>query len=492
MASTGEFGLRSGNRRTDYQGISDCAHFWWAQLLNWLRNDRPILDHINPFRRNQRQAEKKPAPNREGTRPLMPSASELNRLTSDPGLAAPSAALHGTPFYFVSEQRLLDNIAHLREGVRAHYPDTVVSYSVKSNNLAAFVRACITNGVPVEVVSRAEYDYVAALGADLTTTIYNGPAKSAADMVFAIERGSFVNVDSLEELRQLAALGVSAPVGVRVPATLASGKGSRFGIDLSHAETLAEARELVAQLTVTGLHIHHSSHRDAESYGHRLQQLLDAADLLGITDLRTLDLGGGFSSPLPPELRDVITYETASYDEYGETLGRRAAELLGTDGPQLVLEPGIGVLANCATYVTRVTSIKHNGGRTFAVVDGSIFEVNPMRSSVNPPMHRLPGSGSDNGSGNGNGGAGPAQVVGATCMEIDVLGELPETPAVGDLLSIENVGSYTISLAPDFIIPRSPVVSADTGELVRPRSSISAVGVGPQAPGVAADRPSTL
>ena len=36
---------------------------------------------------------------------------------------------------------------------------------------------------------------------------------------------------------------------------------------------------------------------------------------------------------------------------------------------------------------------------------------------------------------------------------IDVLGELPECPAVGDLLSIENVGSYTTSLAPDFIIP---------------------------------------
>ena len=150
-----------------------------------------------------------------------------------------------------------------------------------------------------------------------------------------------------------------------------------------------------------------------------------------------------------------------------------------------MLEPGIGVLANCATYVTRVTSIKHNGGRTFAVVDGSIFEVNPMRSSVNPPMHRLMLD-------DGNRPPGPAQVVGATCMEIDVLGELTETPEVGDLLSIENIGSYTISLAPDFIIPRSPVVSADTRELVRPRSSISAVGVGPQAAGVAADRPSTL
>ncbi len=405
----------------------------------------------------------------------MPHASELNRLTSDPALAARTAAQHGTPFYFVSEQRLLDNIAHLRDGVRAHYPNTVVSYSVKSNNLAAFVRACITGGVPVEVVSRAEYDYVAELGADLTTTIYNGPAKAAADMVFAIEHGSFVNVDSLDELRELASLGVTAPIGIRIPATLASGKGSRFGIDISDAETLAEARELIVQLTVTGLHIHHSSHRDAESYGHRLQQLLDAAETLGISDLRTLDLGGGFSSPLPPELRDVITYKTASYDEYGDVLGRRALELLGTDGPQLVLEPGIGVLANCATYVTQVRSVKRNGGLIFAVVDGSIFEVNPMRSSVNPPMHRLSGLGSAQ-----SGWSGPAHVVGATCMEIDVLGELPECPAVGDLLSIENVGSYTTSLAPDFIIPRSPVISADTGDVVRPRSSISAVGVGPQ------------
>ena len=168
--------------------------------------------------------------------------------------------------------------------------------------------------------------------------------------------------------------------------------------------------------------------------------------------------------------------------------GRRALELLGTDGPQLVLEPGIGVLANCATYVTKVRSVKRNGGLTFAVVDGSIFEVNPMRSSINPPMHRLSGL-----SGLGSAESdlsGPAQVVGATCMEIDVLGELPECPAVGDLLSIENVGSYTTSLAPDFIIPRSPVISADTGDVVRPRSSISAVGVGPQPTDASADRTS--
>ncbi|MEZ5341257.1 MAG: hypothetical protein R2706_07380 [Acidimicrobiales bacterium] len=391
------------------------------------------------------------------------------RLTTDPGFASSVSQTVGTPFYLVSENRLIRNIRHLQDGIRAQYPNTHVSYSVKSNNLGAFVRACIDNGVPVEVVSRAEYDYVTRLGADLKTTIYNGPAKTAEDMTFALSQGSFVNVDSLAELRALAEAETPEPIGIRVPATLASGAVSRFGIDLADPDTLAEARALTAHLNVTGLHVHHSSHRHAESYGDRIEQLLDAADVLGLDHIDTLDIGGGFSSPMPPEIASQLAYKTATFDEYGDVLGARAAELLGPDGPRLVLEPGIGVLANCATYVTRIGAIKRNGGRNYAVVDGSIFEVNPLRSSIGPPIVHLALP-----------TAGPAtQIVGATCMEIDVLGDFPYEPTIGDLLSIENVGSYTTSLAPDFIIPRSPVVSADTGDTLRLRSTIDAVGLGP-------------
>lgn len=380
------------------------------------------------------------------------------------------AEQHGTPFYLISQQRLLDNIHHLQGAVRSGYPATDVTYSVKSNNLGAFVSACIDDGIRVEVVSRAEYDYVASLGADLATTIYNGPAKTANDMQFAIENGSFLNVDSLDELRLIADLGIKAAIGIRVPAVLASGAVSRFGIDLADDATLAETRELVKQLNVTGLHIHHSSHRHAASYGERLEQLLATAEMLDITTLDVVDVGGGFSSPIPPEIASQLPYKTASFDEYGDVLGARAAELLGTHGPRLVLEPGIGVLANCATYVTRVESIKHNGGYNYAVVDGSIFEVNPLRSNIGPPIVCL----GDSTSGE------PAQIVGATCMEIDIIGDLQHTPEIGDLISVENVGSYTTSLAPDFIIPRSPVISADTGDVVRLRSSIQVVGLGPR------------
>ncbi len=391
------------------------------------------------------------------------------RLTTDSELAVRITEQHGTPFYLISQQRLLGNIHHLQGAVRRGYPATDVTYSVKSNNLGAFVSACIDDGIRVEVVSRAEYDYVVSLGADPATTIYNGPAKTANDMQYAIENGSFVNVDSLDELRILADLGIKAAIGIRVPAVLASGAVSRFGIDLADDAALAETRELVKQLNVTGLHIHHSSHRHADSYGERLEQLLATAEMLDIATLDVVDVGGGFSSPIPPEIATQLPYKTASFDEYGDVLGARAAELLGTDGPRLVLEPGIGVLANCATYVTRVESIKHNGGQNYAVVDGSIFEVNPLRSHIGPPIVYL----GDNTSGE------PAQIVGATCMEIDVIGDLPHSPLIGDLISVENVGSYTTSLAPDFIIPRSPVFSADTGDLLRSRSSIHSVGLGP-------------
>ncbi len=56
-------------------------------------------------------------------------------------------------------------------------------------------------------------------------------------------------------------------------------------------------------------------------------------------------------------------------------------------------------------------------------------------------------------------------------MEIDLVGTITSTslPTVGDLVVVTNIGAYSVSLAPEFIIPSAPVYALDSKQLIRNR-----------------------
>jgi diaminopimelate decarboxylase len=189
-----------------------------------------------------------------------------------------------------------------------------------------------------------------------------------------------------------------------------------------------------------------------------------------------LDLGGGIGSIPPPAVASRLAYAIDTHEDFARTVGRHAMERLGPFGPRIILEPGIGVLAGCMNYVAEVGAVKPRPGGPIAICDGSMFDVNPLRSAIHPPCELVPASG--NGGAQEAGSAGNSSVsvklYGGTCMEIDQLSTLAGTPApkVGDLVVVTNVGAYSCCLAPDFILPAPPVYSLDRGELVRPRGGM--------------------
>ncbi len=239
-------------------------------------------------------------------------------------------------------------------------------------------------------------------------------------------------------------------VGLRCQFALREEHRSRFGFaEEEIAAGLARLRAL-PRCDVRGLHCHFSNHRDLASFRQRAKRLVELARR-HFTDVppAMLDVGGGFYGHMPPSLREQFG-EVPSYEDYATAVAPLVAEAFpGRDAPELVLEPGAGVVADAVNFVARIGALKRLGERHVAVATGSIQNVKATANAVRLPV-RVVGDPL----GGGETLAGPTVITGYTCMEHDVLydgyvGEL----RVGDFVIFGNVGAYTNVFKPPFIRP---------------------------------------
>jgi diaminopimelate decarboxylase len=378
------------------------------------------------------------------------------------------ARQHGNSFFLADLDRFRLNFTRLRDCFQARYPRTAIAYSYKTNYLPAFARLADDLDAHAEVVSWFEYEYARALGVDSRRIIFNGPIKSRSDLTRAIIEGAWLNVDSLDELRTLLDLdlSVSAPVAVGLRCHLGDNTpGSRFGIDLASdaGRRAVAAIDGAKQYRLAGLHVHHSANRRAEAYRERAARIVAVhREELDDRPLEYIDIGGGFAGPMPPELSSQVGV-TETYDDYAEAIGSIMRDAYGEDGPILILEPGMALVSDAMTFVTRVEVLKSAPGADYAVVDGSVFNIKPLRHSINLPLLpvRRPGV---------HGMAGIWDVVGHTCMErsVDLLHSgYRGTLSQGDFVMLSNVGAYSTVLNAPFIHGTPPILSIVGGRANR-------------------------
>src|SRR3546814_12176857 len=86
-----------------------------------------------------------------------------------------------------------------------------MGYSFKTNYVPALCRIAAVQGCWAEVVSGMEYDLALALGHTPDRIIFNGPVKSQADVLRALEDGAVVNLDSLQEVDGVVLRGAAIP-----------------------------------------------------------------------------------------------------------------------------------------------------------------------------------------------------------------------------------------------------------------------------------------
>lgn len=391
---------------------------------------------------------------------------------------------HGTPFYLVEQARFAANIARFRRALQRHHANVIIGYSFKTNYTPSICQMAKGAGCFAEVVSRIELELAQRLAFAHGHVIFNGPLKTLDDIALAIELGAIVNFDHLDQVRALTALPrdalASLRAGLRINIDLNSkllaqkiAKGGvvpRFGM---HGPELQAAKAQLDALGVNVIALHghcSSSDRSPANYAAISQDLLDTRRSLSLQNVQFVDAGGGFSGRVPTAWN---VHDTPSFDDYAQALFAPllADEWFRRAQPAVVIEPGMAVVADAVNLVTRIISRKTVAGSNLLGVDASFYNVRPTYHTK-PLTHRLITQRAGEGFVKEERTGAPITsttegtvlavraVVGATCMERDILLENTQfvDPAQGDLILIEDVGAYCSVLTPNFIARVPPII----------------------------------
>jgi diaminopimelate decarboxylase len=373
-----------------------------------------------------------------------------------------------TPAYVYSLPRLRANYQRIRQafaGLDAH-----IHYSAKANANLAVLAALIDAGAGIDAVSGGEIHRALAAGADPARIVFAGVGKTLSELRYALNVGvGWFNVENAAELdhidalaaetgreRVRVALRLNPDVAASTHPHIATGHGSaKFGLDMPTVAELLAGAGRWPRLELAGIHTHIGSQLgDVDATRSALRAALHL--IAPYPHIRTINIGGG----LPVAYRPGDDLPTAA--AFADAL----APLLR--GYTVLIEPGRSIAADAGLLLVEVLYIKRQGGRTFAIVDGSMAEL--LRPALYDAQHAivpLVESAAERET---------VTVAGPVCETADVLGrDVPLPPlAPGDRLAVLTAGAYGMVMASNYNArPRPPeiVVDADRWRVVRPRET---------------------
>lgn len=411
------------------------------------------------------------------------------------GLRVPELlARFGTPLYVVSAEWLRSTYEDFIGPFRAHYPNSRLATSYKTNPVPAVVGELHKCGTDAEVISEFELWLAGRMGLPGERIIANGPGKTRGMLERAVSMGvKIINVDGFEEIELISAaaqrLGRTQPVGVRV--TTSVGWSSQFGLPIATGDAFAafERIKRTPGLTATGLHLHIGTGlKSVDTYLRAIREVLDFSAMLrerlGI-ELTCYDLGGGYGVPtvrgkepwddrmlsLGYPAREPLPATCPTPMDYAKPIGALFNERTPAERrPQIVLEPGRAITSSAQTLFLGVIATKQTFGVRRLILDGGKNITMPLGWETHKllPVQRL---------------TDPAELAtclyGPLCHPGDVVANHIPLPAmgVGDAIAIMDAGAYFVPNQMNFSNPRPSIVMVDGGEahLVRQRESFEDV-----------------
>ncbi len=328
-------------------------------------------------------------------------------------------------------------------------------YALVCNKNPVIVRRLHELGAGVHANTPGDAFAALAAGVPSEDVVYSGTNLTGADLDYLLARGVALNVDSLDQLRDVVRRGGCRSVGLRFliddPA-----KRNRIGIspgELLEALLIADA----GGVQVAGLHMY------AGTNNHRASRFLDCVDgLLAATemlpDLEFVNLGGGYGIGYREGEPDL------DVDAIGQEVTQRLRSLSRRRGCEvrLILEPGRVLVASAGSLLMTVVSVKHRGGRRYIGVDTTVGNI--VVPSVYHGYHRLEAL-----SHRGRTLELTTDVCGNTTHSADFIARDVRLPRVepGDVLALRDVGAYAYAMSSHFLNrPRPAEVVLDGGEAI--------------------------
>jgi len=353
----------------------------------------------------------------------------------------------GTPVMVTDEAALRENYRTIYKAFNDKFP-TRINYACKANTNLSLLRILEQEGSCIDAVSIGEVESCLRTGFSPDRILYTGVSVSDEEMRQVVERKVPINVDSVGQLRRLAAMDNHHPISLRVNPDVGSGhsqkvvtgtKGAKFGIPKeSLMAAFAEAVKL--GFDPKGLHAHTGSGGSDPAVFGRVTEVLvemfeEVRSELGI-DLEFLDIGGGISIPYrPEELRsdlDAIAQEVTD-------------KLKGSGVKTLVLEPGRYIVADTTVLLTRVNDVKSTPVKDYLLVDAGFNTL--IRPAFYDSYHHVAVANKF-----GQKADLKYDVAGPLCESGDYLAKERYLPKVevGDLLCVYDAGAYGFSMSSNY------------------------------------------
>lgn len=392
---------------------------------------------------------------------LYPPGAELDaagRLLIGGCPVAEVAERYGTPAYLLDAGALRRRASDYLFAFRSRHPRSLVLFAAKSFPSASVIRLVVEAGCGVDTAAWGELRMALAAGADPSTVVSHGNAKTDADIQAALSAGvRYLVIDNLDDLERIARLSTTTdpvPVLLRVsPAVraatheaMATGHDdSKFGIPTDQVESVIAELRAEPRVDLRGLHAHIGSQlADLNQFRQ------EVAALAEFERFGTYDLGGGLG------VRYVPSDPEPSVEEYAEVLVSEVHRRLGTD-VELMVEPGRSMVARQVITAYRTVTVKR-GRRTHLAVDGGMgdnLEVSLYGQPFAPSVIDRDGT------------LEVVDVVGRHCESGDLIASQVEVvaPVVGDLVTVPATGAYCFTMSNNYNTAlKPPVVFCEDGE----------------------------
>lgn len=379
-----------------------------------------------------------------------------------------------TPALVFDVPKLDKFVSRFERALATYWPNSILSYSFKTNSLPWLLAYMRDRDIWAEVVSDTEYELALAVDYVPDRVVFNGPIKGRDRLWAALREGSIINLDAKREVEWTAQLARSMPetefsVGLRVnwdlnaysPGDSTSGSAdSRFGFNPENGEFDQAIKTLQsAGVRVAGLHMHRNSFTQSLDVYRAAATV--AAELITSRGLELdwIDIGGGFfgSEDTSP-----------TFAEYIQVIRETLDDVVDVDQTRLIVEPGGSLVAAPLEFHASVIDVKEINASTYVVTDASRTNIDPLFRRKRPFEYRLETAATEK---------RPLQTIGGfTCMEDDRLMDLQDAPALemGDRIIFYKVGGYTMCYQSMLFIELPPPVYIRTEEqLIRVRRQMT-------------------
>ena len=382
------------------------------------------------------------------------------------------AGQYGTPL-FVYSRATLERHWHAFDAALAGH-DHLVCYAVKANSNLAVLNLLARLGSGFDIVSGGELQRVLRAGGEPARVVFSGVGKLANEIEAALEVDILCfNVESEQELDRIndiaGRMGKTARVSFRVnpdvdamthPYISTGLRENKFGVAFTEAEQVYLKAARLANIKIIGMDCHIGSQlTELSPYIDALDRLLALIKSLreqGI-NIHHLDLGGGLGiryrdeqPPLPADWANALQDRLQSFD--------------GT----IIIEPGRAIAGNAGILVSKVSYLKHNADKNFAVIDAAMNDlIRPSLYGAWQEIIRVEQQ--------SDAAEEVYDVVGAICESSDFLGKDRSLRlAQDDLLAIRSSGAYAFGMASNYnsrVRAAEVMIDGDQHYCVRERES---------------------